>query len=73
MRSAQRHRVICSQHNVARALLDGTAACEERSEGVLAVVFDYINGFHDPANAIATSVAGCLRHLPESALGTVQP
>ena len=24
---------------------------------VLAVVFDYINGFHDTANAIATSVA----------------
>jgi PiT family inorganic phosphate transporter len=24
---------------------------------VLAVIFDYINGFHDTANAIATSVA----------------
>ena len=24
---------------------------------VLAVLFDYINGFHDTANAIATSVA----------------
>ena len=24
---------------------------------VLALVFDYINGFHDTANAIATSVA----------------
>jgi PiT family inorganic phosphate transporter len=24
---------------------------------VLAIVFDYINGFHDTANAIATSVA----------------
>ena len=24
---------------------------------VLAVIFDYVNGFHDTANAIATSVA----------------
>src|SRR5687767_6112994 len=34
---------------------------------VLAVVFDYINGFHDTANAIATSVATRALH-PRSAI-----
>ncbi|MEP7378965.1 MAG: inorganic phosphate transporter, partial [Chloroflexota bacterium] len=34
---------------------------------VLAVVFDYINGFHDTANAIATSVATRALH-PRAAI-----
>ena len=30
---------------------------------VLALIFDYINGFHDAANAIATVVALSLIHI----------
>ena len=40
-----------------RDLPSKTSRCRSSSSSLLAIAFDYINGFHDTANAIATSVA----------------